>query len=82
MQFGKHTSSRHLPALIACLVIEAVFGLTASSALAKTFTVNKHGDHAPGKCNAADCTLREAVMAATAKPSDDRIELPSTSPTS
>ena len=80
MRFGEHTSPRHLPALIACLVIAAVFGLTASSALAKTFTVNKHGDHAPGKCNAADCTLREAVMAATAKPSDDKVELPSSKP--
>ena len=80
MRLREHTSPRHPPALIVCLVIAAVFGLTASSALAKTFTVNKHGDHAPGKCNAADCTLREAVMAATAKPSDDKVELPSNKP--
>ena len=58
MRFGEHTSPRHPPALIVCLVIAAVFGLTASSALAKTFTVNKHGDHAPA--SATPPTARSA----------------------
>jgi hypothetical protein len=77
MQFANQTRRFNL---LACLALLALLGLTASSALAKTFTVNKRGDHAPGKCNAADCTLREAAIAATAKPSNDRIKLPATKP--
>src|SRR5213080_4810771 len=33
-------------------------------ALAATFTVNTADDHNDGVCNAADCTLREAISAA------------------
>lgn len=66
--------------VLACLALVGLLGLTASSALAKTFTVNKRGDHAPGACNKADCTLREATIAATALPSNDRIKLPSKKP--
>ncbi|MFN8111857.1 MAG: choice-of-anchor Q domain-containing protein [Solirubrobacterales bacterium] len=76
MQLGGTTS--RLALLITLLAV--AFGLTASSALATTFNVNKRGDHAPGACNAADCTLREAVIAATALPSNDRLKLPSTKP--
>src|SRR5437867_4671425 len=35
-------------------------------ALAATFTVNTADDHNDGVCNAADCTLREAINAANA----------------
>ena len=35
-------------------------------ALAATFTVNTADDHNDGVCNAADCTLREAIIAANA----------------
>ena len=66
--------------LLACLALVGLLGLTASSALATTFNVNKRGDHAPNGCSAADCTLREAVIAATALPSNDRIKLPATKP--
>ena len=36
------------------------------TALAATFTVNTADDHNDGVCNAADCTLREAINAAKA----------------
>src|SRR5436853_1816081 len=36
------------------------------TALAATFTVNTTDDHNDGVCNAADCTLREAINAANA----------------
>src|SRR5438067_29110 len=36
------------------------------TALAATFTVNTADDHNDGVCNAADCTLREAINAANA----------------
>ena len=65
--------------LLACLLAVALLVATAGTAAAKTFTVNKRGDHVPGKCDASDCTLREAVIRATAKPSNDKIKLPSTS---
>jgi hypothetical protein len=36
----------------------------AAPAFAKTYNVNKAGDHAPNGCTHSDCTLREAVLAA------------------
>src|SRR5437879_6198985 len=36
------------------------------TAFAATFTVNTADDHNDGVCNAADCTLREAINAANA----------------
>src|SRR2546428_12794952 len=36
------------------------------TAHAATFTVNTADDHNDGVCNAADCTLREAITAANA----------------
>src|SRR5437879_11061861 len=36
------------------------------TAFAATFTVNTADDHNDGVCNAADCTLREAISAANA----------------
>ena len=35
------------------------------------FTVTTLDDHADGVCNAADCTLREAIIAADGVPEDD-----------
>jgi CSLREA domain-containing protein len=49
----------------------------APTASADFFPVTKHGDHAPGACTTADCTLREAILAANANPARDRILLPS-----
>jgi CSLREA domain-containing protein len=56
-------------ALIAALV-------TAATAAAKTYEVNKRSDHAPNACKKKDCTLREAVLAANARDGSDRILLP------
>ncbi|HSI80163.1 MAG TPA: right-handed parallel beta-helix repeat-containing protein [Solirubrobacterales bacterium] len=51
--------------------------LLAPVAAAKTFVVNKRGDHPPNGCTKQDCTLREAVLRANARPGGDRIVLPS-----
>ena len=47
----------------------------ASVADARTFRVNKTGDHATGACTRADCTLREAVIAANARTGPDTVLL-------
>ncbi|MDX6633187.1 MAG: large repetitive protein [Solirubrobacterales bacterium] len=48
----------------------------APAAGAKTFAPTTHGDHAPdGHCNAHDCTLREAVIAANGRAGSDVIVL-------
>jgi hypothetical protein len=57
----------------------ALVGVPASAA-AKTFKLTSRGDHAPGACTAGDCTLREAVIAATALDGDDKILVPSRKP--
>jgi CSLREA domain-containing protein len=48
----------------------------AAAAEAATFTVTKTNDTADGTCN-ADCSLREAVIAANALAGEDTINLPS-----
>jgi CSLREA domain-containing protein len=57
------------------LFIVAGFAFVAlpASAFANTYTVTTVADHAVGNCNAADCTLREAVEAANANNGDDTI---------
>jgi len=61
----------------ATLALAASFGLwrilpeslrnqVLPTAFAATFTVNTADDHNDGVCNAADCTLREAISAANA----------------
>jgi CSLREA domain-containing protein len=45
----------------ACVVL-ALF--LAAAAAAKTYKPTTTKDHAPGKCNKSDCTLREAITAA------------------
>ena len=58
------------------LVLVAVGWLLPSQALAATYTVTKTTDTADGSCN-ADCSLREAVIAANATPSGtDTIVVP------
>ncbi|MFL5895087.1 MAG: choice-of-anchor Q domain-containing protein [Thermoleophilaceae bacterium] len=52
------------------------FALAAAPAGAATFTVTKTDDTADGGCD-ADCSLREAVIAANANPGADQIALPS-----
>lgn len=43
---------------------------------ARAFDVNTPADHKPGKCNARDCTLREAVIRANERDGYDRIKIP------
>ena len=63
---------------VAAAAFVALFAalLTAASAGAKTYEVNKRSDHAPNGCKKKDCTLREAVIAANARAGADRIVLP------
>ena len=53
----------------------AVFALllVCASSSAATFTVNSAADTDDGVCNAANCTLREAINAANANPGPDTI---------
>lgn len=50
--------------------------LLGSSAQAATFEVTRTGDPKPGKCKPADCSLREAVIAANKRNGADTILLP------
>ncbi|HYX19586.1 MAG TPA: CSLREA domain-containing protein, partial [Thermoanaerobaculia bacterium] len=45
----------------------------AGVAVGATFTVNSNADTDDGVCNAANCTLREAIEAANATPGPDDI---------
>lgn len=58
-----------------CALATAVFLFTASPAHAATFIVTKTADTADGACN-ADCSLREAIIAANAAGGADTITLP------
>lgn len=58
----------------------ALLLVTASAAQARTYTVTERTDHKPDGCTAADCTLREAVIAANARRGADAIVLPSRKP--
>ena len=58
-------------------VVLAVAGV----AQAATYEVTKRGDHARGGCSRADCTLREAILAANRTMGRaDRVVLPSRKP--
>ena len=63
---------------LTCVLAFALIG--ASAAEARTYTVNDRTDHAPDGCTAADCTLREAVIAINARKGPDTIVLPSRKP--
>ena len=49
--------------------------LSASGASARTFDVTRTGDTAPNGCGQGGCTLREAIIAANARPGADEVEL-------
>lgn len=53
-----------------------LLALSASAAQAAYFTVTKTLDTADGACTPADCSLREAVIAANATPAEDTIYVP------
>jgi CSLREA domain-containing protein len=60
-----------------CSVLCAVFGVVfVSPALAATYMVTRTDDPAPNGCNAGDCSLREAVLAANSSAGADEIHLP------
>jgi len=65
-------------ALTLSLAIAGALALFAGQAAAagKTYVPNRTGDHAPNGCTHADCTLREAVIAANAHSGRDTILLP------
>ena len=48
----------------------------AGPAAAKKFEVTERTDPAPDGCTKQDCSLREAVIAANARPGPDRVVLP------
>jgi CSLREA domain-containing protein len=55
----------------------ALLLVSASAAQAREYKVTEQADHKPDGCSAADCTLREAVVAANAHGGADTILLPS-----
>jgi hypothetical protein len=60
---------------VAAIVAIAVAALPASAGAA-TYEVTTKGDPAPDACAPADCSLREAVIAANARLGEDKIVLP------
>lgn len=63
------------------LVTVGVVLAVASHAQAATYEVTKRGDHTRGGCSRADCTLREAILAANRTIGRaDRVVLPSRKP--
>jgi CSLREA domain-containing protein len=50
--------------------------LAPQAAFAKTYTDTRTNDPAPGACQAHDCSLREAVLAANAHAGSDKVVLP------
>lgn len=58
----------------------AILLLLPAAGTARTFRVTEHKDPVPGACTAADCTLREAVIAANERAGKDTILLPSRAP--
>jgi CSLREA domain-containing protein len=73
LTFLMNGTIRSLTALTVVLSLLAMTG--TQTALAASFTVTKTADTADGACN-ADCSLREAIIAANAAPGADTITLP------
>jgi len=63
-------------ALAAAATALALALALAPGASAKTFVVTKRADPVPDACKKRDCSLREAVLAANARPGKDVVELP------
>jgi hypothetical protein len=62
-------------ATIGIVVVAAALAVAVEPAAAVTFTVSDRGDRPPGSCGPQSCTLREAVIAANARPGADTIAL-------
>lgn len=63
--------------LVLLLILLTVLLSFPTLVAAGTFNVTRTDDPAPGACNAGDCSLREAVIAANAAVGADTINLPS-----
>jgi len=68
--------SRVAGGLLALLAVAGALLGAASPEAAATFTVTKTPDSADGSCDAADCSLREAVLAANAVSGADVVTVP------
>jgi CSLREA domain-containing protein len=68
--------SAALTAAAAALVAGLLVAVPAPAAAAQTFTVTRTDDPAPNGCAPADCSLREAVIAANADAVEDTIVVP------
>lgn len=66
---------RHREAFFVAAVSAVVALLFAVPASAKTYRPTTTSDHAPGKCNRSDCTLREAITAANNRNGADKVIL-------
>ena len=62
--------------LLAALALVAAMLGAAQPAYAATFTVNTTTDANDGTCNASNCSLREAILAANAAAGNDTIVVP------
>jgi CSLREA domain-containing protein len=73
---GRPTAGPNAPRDRACAAFVALclLALSSSRAFATDFTVTKTADTADGVCD-ADCSLREAIIAANANPGADRVIL-------
>ncbi|MDO8615594.1 MAG: right-handed parallel beta-helix repeat-containing protein [Dehalococcoidia bacterium] len=75
MSSGRSIALTSLVFLAALAVVAAIVSVGGRPAAAATFTVTKPADTADGACN-ADCSLREAIIAANAAADADTISLP------
>src|SRR4051812_44615242 len=64
--------SRVLGAVVVLVFLALAYPVGAFGA-PKTYRPNKLGDHAPNHCTHADCTLREALIAANGHAGHDKI---------
>jgi CSLREA domain-containing protein len=71
---GRHRIPIRLLLVTALVLAALLVATTPSRAGAQIFTVNSTADLGNGICNAAECTLREAIAAANANPGADTIE--------
>jgi CSLREA domain-containing protein len=62
-----------LAIVCACVFVRVYWPTSSGTAAGTTYVVNSTADTTDGNCNAANCTLREAVLAANTNPGVDTI---------